>query len=193
MKINIKPTRSYVVHPETGELLTAREWKQMVGDNMKDVLLIAVVPGDGSPAFCFPKNHIGEKPWKEAMKAAEGYAPEGTALPRGAEGSWLLPTRKQGIYIRDARSAGLDQLLEQVGGDDLNEWYWTREPWIARGTSEEEFEKIAHAWSASRYSAYSAWCFGGYGGYASYYYVYYANRALPVLLLDPVCVPDADA
>ncbi len=192
LKIDIEPTRSYVVDPETGKLLTAREWKEKAGENVTAAQMVAVVPGDGSPAFCFPKCHIGEMPWEEAMQEAAAFkAPH---LILWTEGSFQLPTRKQGIDFRDARSAGLDQLMELIGGEkDLDDWYWTREPWIQRGTSEENCEKIMSAWSSSRYYAYYAWFFGGYSGSATVSYLSSSYRALPVLLLDPVCVPDADA
>lgn len=184
-------TKSYVIDPETGKLLTAQEWKEKAGADVKQADFVAIVPADGSAPFMFPKNHLGEMAWQKAMEAAEffqGVTPEFTL------GDWQLPTRKQGIDIRDARSAGLDQLMNLIGGDNLDDYYWTRELWIARGTSEEECRKIEESWSSSRSSATYAWSFNGYYGYASGGNLYTANRALPVLLLDPVCVPeDADA
>lgn len=182
--LNAKPTLSYVVDPETGKLLTAQEWKEKAGKNVKSVELVAIVPGDGSPAFCITKNSLGEKPWKEAMQLAKDYLPAGS-LPDGIASAWALPTRKQGIDIRDARSAGLDQLLDLIGGEILPDWYWTREPWIARGTSQEECEKIMSAWSSSRYSANGAWNFSGSVGYANYYVFYYTLQVVASALLNP--------
>lgn len=184
-------TRSYVIDPETGKLLTAREWKEKAGADVKQADFVAIVPADGSAPFMFPKNHLGEMAWQKAMEAAESFQ---GVTPEFTLGDWQLPTRKQGIDIRDARSAGLDQLMNLIGGDDLGDYYWTREPWIARGTSEEECRKIEESWSSSRYNAGTAWFFIGSYGYAITGYLFYAYRALPVLLLDPVCVPeDADA
>lgn len=185
-------TRSYVIDPTTGKLLTAKEWKDKAGADVLQADFVAIVPSDGSLPFMFPKNHLGEKEWQKAMEAAESFQ---CALPEFALGtSWKLPTRKQGIDIRDARSAGLDQLMKLIGGDIMDDRYWTREPWIARGTSQEECEKIEASWSSSRYLASYAWFFSGYRGSAGSVSMCNAYRALPVLLLDPVCVPDdADA
>lgn len=185
-------TRSYVIDPTTGKLLTAKEWKDKAGADVLQADFVAIVPSDGSLPFMFPKNHLGEKEWQKAMEAAESFR---CALPEFALGtSWKLPTRKQGIDIRDARSAGLDQLMKLIGGDIMDDWYWTREPWIAPGTTQEECERIEASWSSSRYYAYGAWYFYGYHGCAYHLSMFVAYRALPVLLLDPVCVPEgADA
>lgn len=171
----VNPTMSYVVDPETGKLLTAQEWKDKAGDQVESAQFVAIVPADGSPAFCSPKKSLGEMNWKKAMAAAESYKTQGKG--------WSLPTCKQGIDIRDARSAGLDQLLELIGGEGLNDWYWTRQPWIPHGTSLEEYRKIVGAWSSSRCVAGYAWFFSGAYGY-SCNAMSTANRALPVLLLD---------
>lgn len=185
-------TRSYVIDPTTGKLLTAKEWKDKAGADVLQADFVAIVPGDGSPAFMFPKTSLGEFKWKEAMKAAEGF--QGVVPEFAMSERWQLPTRKMGIDIRDARSAGLDQVMKLIGGEILDDWYWTREPWIARGTTQKECERIEEAWSSSRSYASGAWCFSGYYGCATDNSMYYAYRALPVLLLDPVCVPDdADA
>jgi hypothetical protein len=58
---------------------------------------------------------------------------------------------------------GADKLLEQI----CNNWHWTREKYVPRGTSEDR-------WSCVRYSSGSAWYFynrygvSDYNGFASY-------------------------
>jgi hypothetical protein len=175
--------RIFIVEPMTGELLTAKEWKEKAGKDVKNAEHIVIVPEDGTPAFMIPKKTLGEFPWKEAKKkvAEELFRLEGEEVPESRGG---LPTRKQFIDIRDARSCGLEQVLELIGGDQLlknlrnGEWFWTSEVWIPAGTSAED-------WSSSRYDAYYAWFSYGSFGYANYgNYVGNTNLALPLLLYD---------
>lgn len=152
-------TKSYIVDPLTGKLLTAEEWKNKAED-MKQAQFVVIVPGDGSPAFAIAKETLGEFPWKEAKEKAAALSDTLNSEPFA---EWGLPTRKQWMDIREARSCGLDQVLELIGGDKLlkdlrnGEWFWTSEVWVKAGTSAEDYEK-------EKESAYLAWCsFGSYG------------------------------
>ena len=152
-------TRSYVIDPETGKLLTAQEWKLQAGEKVADAKMVAIVPDDGSPAFAFPTESLGRADWKAAMEKAKAYqAPHPI---EGSDGTFTLPTRKQGIDFREARSSGLEQLLQMIGANQVleeirNNWHWTREPYVAPGTSEE-------GWSCVRRSSGAAWLYGSYG------------------------------
>lgn len=152
-------TRSYVIDPETGKLLTAKEWKDKAGNNVNTAKMVAIVPDDGSPAFAFPTESLGRAVWKEAMEKAKAYqAPHPI---EGSDGTFTLPTRKQGIDFREARSSGLEQLLQMIGADQVlqeirNNWHWTRELYVAPGTSEED-------WSCVCYSSDLAWSYGYVG------------------------------
>lgn len=165
----------------TGELLTAKEWKERAEDP-KTAFEIVIVPDDGSHPFLITKKTVCEAPWKEAREAVQKFKVKckGEVVHEGFD----LPTRKQFIDIRDARSCGLEQVLELIGGDQLlkdfrnGEWFWTSEVWIPAGTSAED-------WSSSRYVTGNAWCSVGGIGYANgSYVVYYSNLALPLLLYD---------
>ena len=96
------------------------------------------------------------------MELAEAYkAPHDI---EGSDGTFTLPTRKQGLDFRIARECGLEQLLEMIGADDLLEqlrgnWTWTRERYVPRGTSEDE-------WSCVLSSSTYAWLYNG-GGLSS--------------------------
>lgn len=151
-------TKSYIVDPETGKLLTAQEWKDKAGDNVKSVKMVAIVPEDGTP-FAFPVEVFDDRDWSAAMELAESYkAPHAI---EGSDGTFTLPTRKQGLDFRIARECGLEQLLEMIGADTLleqlrNNWTWTREKYVPRGTSEDR-------WSCVCYSSSAAWFYNRYG------------------------------
>lgn len=176
-------TRSYVIDPETGKLLTAQEWKLQAGEKVADAKMVAIVPDDGSPAFAFPTESLGRAEWKAAMEKAKAYqAPHPI---EGSDGTFTLPTRKQGIDFREARSSGLEQLLQMIGANQVleeirNNWHWTREPYVAPGTSEED-------WSCVCYSSGHAWFYGrygmsnGYGGFGNSFTV----RPVTLLRLNP--------
>ena len=171
--------KSYVVDPETGKLLTAQEWKEKAGDNVTSAKMVAIVPDDGSPAFAFPMEAFGDYTWKDAMTFAANYrAPHSV---EGSDGTFTLPTRKQGLDFRIARESGLDQLLEMIGAKSLlkqlrDNYFWTREPWVPAGTPEDR-------WSSIRYSATYAWCYYSYG-FSNHYNVRYAFTARAVTLLN---------
>ncbi len=170
-------TKSYIVDPETGKLLTAQEWKDKAGDNVKSAKMVAIVPKDGTP-FAFPVEVFDDRGWSAAMELAEAYkAPHDI---EGSDGTFTLPTRKQGLDFRIARECGLEQLLEMIGADELlqqlrNNLTWTREKYVPVGTSEDR-------WSSVRASATYAWIFNR-GGFCRYYNVRYALTARPVTLL----------
>ena len=151
-------TKSYIIDPETGKLLSAQEWKDKMGDKVNEARMVAIVPEDGTP-FAFPVETIGRDFWKEAMaKAAAFKAPHAI---EGSDGTFTLPTRKQGIDFRAAREAGLEQLLEMIGADALlkelrDTWSWTCEEYVPAGTSEDR-------WSCVRYSSGLAWIYDDYG------------------------------
>ncbi len=171
--------RIFIVEPETGNLLTAEEWKKRAG-NVKKADYVVIVPGDGSPAFAIAKKTLGEFPWKEAKEKAAALSDTLNSEPFA---EWGLPTRKQWVDIREARSCGLDQVLELIGGDELlrdlrrGEWFWTSEVWVKAGTSAEDYEK-------EKESAGNAWfSVGGYG-FCSSYNMYNSSLALPLLLYN---------
>ena len=169
-------TRIFIVQPKTGKLLTAEEWKNTAED-MKTAVEIVIVPGDGSQAFLITKKTICKATWKKAREAAQQFtvSNNGEVVHKGFD----LPTRKQWIDIREARSCGLDQVLELIGGDLLKnlrcgEWFWTSEVWVQAGTSAEDYEN-------EKENAYGAWCSSGYSGFCSVSGMYLSYLALPLL------------
>lgn len=151
-------TKSYVIDPDTGRLLTAQEWKDKAGEKVTEAKMVAIVPEDGTP-FAFPVDVFDDRDWTAAMELAESYkAPHAI---EGSDGTFTLPTRKQGIDIRAARDAGLEQLLEMIGADALlkelrGTWSWTCEKYVPAGTSETR-------WSCVRDSSSAAWIYVSYG------------------------------
>ena len=170
--------KSYIIDPETGKLLTAQEWKDKAGDNVKTAKIVAIVPDDGSPAFAFPVEVFPGKDWEAAMELAKAYkAPHPID---GSDGTFNLPTRKQGLDFRIARESGLDQLLQMIGADGCldqleNRWGWTCERWVPRGTSEVR-------WSCVCYSSSAAWSYVS-AGMSSDYGFSYSFTVRPVTLL----------
>lgn len=150
-------TKSYIVDPATGKLLTAQEWKDKAGDKVTGAKMIAIVPDDGSSAFAMPVETFKLINWKDAMAFAKDYkAPHAVD---GSDGSFALPSRKQAVDIRAARESGLEQLLKMIGADQLldefrRRWAWTRERYVPAGTSEEE---------SVRYDSGLAWAYADYG------------------------------
>lgn len=173
-------TRSFIIDPSTGKLLTVREYESK-GGNTTDIKMVAIVPDDGSPAFAMPVETLGKGEWREAMRIAESYkAPHHI---EGSDGTFTLPSRKQAIDIRAAREFGLEQLLEKIGADDLlNEfiynWGWTREVYIPAGTSEED-------WESKQSSSGRAWSYSSAGVSSSYGVSNYQFTVRPVTLLKP--------
>ena len=173
-------TRSFIIDPSTGKLLTVREYESK-GGNTADIKMVAIVPDDGSPAFAMPVETLGKGKWREAMRIAESYnAPHHI---EGSDGSFTLPSRKQAIDIRAAREYGLEQLLEKIGADDLlNEfiynWGWTREVYIPAGVSEEN-------WEFRQNSSGHAWRYGNAGLSLHYGFSDYQLTVRPVTLLKP--------
>ena len=172
-------TKSFIIDPETGKLLTAQEWKELAGENVTSAKMVAIVPDDGSKAFAFPVECFGRHTWPDAMRLAENYkAPHKI---EGTDGNFTLPTRKQGIDFRMAREAGLEQLLEMIGADDLlreirNQLGWTCEKYIPAGTSEDR-------WSCVRDSSGNAWLYD-YSGMSGYDGFTFGFTGRPVTLLN---------
>lgn len=168
-------TKSYVVDPETGKLLTAEEWKEKAEDKVMEARMIAIVPDDGSPAFAMPVEDMGRMSWGRAMECAAAYkAPH---VVKGSDGTFTLPSRKQAVDIRAARENGLDQLLEMIGAESLLADFrgnplWTRETYRPAGLAEDEGYSPALAW----YFNYRGFCYD--------YYVRYAYTTRPVTLLN---------
>lgn len=173
-------TRIFIVEPMTGNILTAEEWKNKAED-VKTAFEIVIVPGDGSQAFLITKKTICSAPWKKARKAAQQFtvSNRGEVVHKGFD----LPTRKQWIDIREARSCGLDQVLELIGGTKLlrdlrtGEWFWTSEVWVPAGTSAEDYEKEKEGAS---YAWFSVGNYGFCGGNG----MYHSTLALPLLLYN---------
>lgn len=173
-------TRSFIIDPSTGKLLTVQEYESK-GGNTTDIKMVAIVPDDGSPAFAMPVETLGKGKWREAMRIAESYkAPHRI---EGSDGSFTLPSRKQAIDIRAAREYGLEQLLEKIGACDLldefcNDWGWTREVYIPAGTSEEDRE-------FKQSSSGLAWFYNYYGMSNYHGFAAYQFAVRPVTLLKP--------
>ena len=173
-------TRSFIIDPSTGKLLTVQEFKSK-GGNTADIKMVAIVPDDGSPAFAMPVETLGKGKWREAMRIAESYkAPHHI---EGSDGSFTLPSRKQTIDIRAAREFGLEQLLEKIEAYDLleefsNDWGWTREVYIPAGTSEEN-------WKSKQSSSGTAWRYSSTGMSRGHGFAYYQFTVRPVTLLKP--------
>lgn len=143
-------TKSYVVNPKTGELLTAQEWKETAGDNVNCAQMVAIVPDDGSPAFAMPVQTFERMSWHDAMKFAGEYkAPHEV---KGSDGVFSLPTRKQALDIRAARENGLEQLLGLIGANGLlselrSRYGWTCEKYRPCGLAEgEDYDSSTAAW-----------------------------------------------
>lgn len=169
-------TRIFIIEPETGKLLTAEEWKNKAED-VKKAEFVVIVPGDGSQAFAIAKKTVGKFPWQKAKKkvAALSYT-----LNNEPFAEWGLPTRKQWIDIREARSCGLDQVLELIGDKQLlmdlrkGEWFWTSDVWVEAGTSAEDYE-------TNKENARYAWRSSGFSGYCSSSNLCSSLLALPLM------------
>ena len=169
-------TKSYVVDPATGKLLTAQEWKDKAGDKVTDAKMIAIVPDDGSSAFAMPVETFKLMNWKNAMAFTKDYkAPHAVD---GSDGSFALPSRKQAVDIRMARENQLCELLDLIGAKNLKvemsgKWTWTSEKYIPADMSKEE---------SVRYASGDAWYYH-YGGMSYSAGFAYELAVRPVTLL----------
>ena len=147
----------FVLDPETNEFVPAAEW--MKQENRERAEVVAI----DTPYYriAFRKKFVGVRNFEKAQQLAADVMIK--------EQQCRCPRRNECNYIYDARFNGLDELMENIGGDKFGESRW----W----TCEKD------AWCASRYYANLFWYFNGSNGYAYYSIVYTSSRVLPVVLL----------
>ena len=148
--------RLYIQDPETGKFIKADEWLKTASDPTT-----AEVVGIKTEFYMLalskkfmPGNHHFDEAQEVAASFREGFR---------------CPRRNESTVIYDAWNAGMKELFEKIGGDDLMRDWWT---------CEKDF------WSFSRYSSGYFWCFYGPYGYLNGYGLSNAYRALPVRLYD---------
>lgn len=100
----------YIINPQNGEFVTIAEWRKQ--ENPQSATSVAVVYGDGKVLVISAKN-----------------APENVKFDEIADIQFLpgfrCPTRAEAAIIYDARFAGLDDALKVIGGDPVDDWFWT--------------------------------------------------------------------
>lgn len=140
------PLAVYIIHPNTGELLTVAAWKELCGEsglNPAEAVEVAVRFPDGHIA-AIDKRNLQERTQEEHIKFLKE---EGSGRRLGRRDEW--------IYIYDARflpeGGTLDEALELIGGDPITRVYWTE-------------ERDADVQSGSSF----AWFFYGAGGFLNF-------------------------
>lgn len=113
MKVETKEPFIYV--EIKGEILSFNDVKVTIPSILKTLNYLIIKTYDGKFLKIWKRN-LPEREWKEAQAVASSIS----------EG-WRCPTRHECIDIYDARFKGLDDALEEIGGDNLKETYWTSE------------------------------------------------------------------
>lgn len=123
MKVEVKET--FIYAEVAGEIRPFEELKAEGFVDLKSLDYLIIKTHDDKFLKIWKKN-LPEKEWKEAQKVA-------SAIGDG----WRCPTRHECIDIYDARFKGLDDAMEEIGGESLKEIYWTSEadsaPPVRRG------------------------------------------------------------
>lgn len=151
MKVEIK--EPYVYADVAGEIWPFDELKSEGFVDLKSLDSLIIKTHDGKFLKIWKKN-LPEEEWKKAQVAA-------SEIGKG----WRCPTRHECIDLYDARFNGLDDAMKEIGGDILEEIYWT---------SETD--------SDPQYSANSTVYFSGNTGCL---YTYHKSN---LLLVRPVCL-----
>lgn len=147
-----------IVNPITLENVPLQEWKQSENPQSAELIVIKTEDKELYLSKCIlPERYK----FDEAQKAAAEFCP---VRKPSQLGDFRNPTRKEAIDIYDARFAGLDEVIELLGGDSISgRWYWTSE-------SDPDPE----------YSSYRAFVYYGYYGTLSYSNKYNTFTVRPV-------------
>ncbi len=133
MKVEVK--EPYVYADVAGEIRPYEELKAEGFIDLESLNYLIIKTYDGKFLKIW-KKALPEQEWKDAQVAAN-------TIGMG----WRCPTRHECIDIYDARFKGLDDAMKEIGGDTLEEIYWTSE-----------------VDSDTQYTANHAVCFCGYTG-----------------------------
>ena len=153
MKVEVK--EPYIYAEVAGEITPFEELKAEEFIDLKSLEYLIIKTHDGKLLKVWKKN-LPEKVWKEAQIAASEIGD-----------GWRCPTRHECIDIYDTRFKGLDDALEEIGGDNLKGIYWTSE-----------------ADSDPRYYANHAVFFGGSSGSLFTHSKFNQSSVRPVQLIE---------
>lgn len=114
----------YAYNPDTKSFVPAEEW--LKDADPARTPLVGIKSGAGILAIT--KSDCGRYEFQEAQKKMAKIRVE------GIDKEFRLPNRREVLDIQDAQDAqfNLNDLLNRVGGDPLEGWYWTSELWFAR-------------------------------------------------------------
>ena len=125
-----------VVNPETGALVDAAEWLNQSKEIRQTAEWISFETDRGDQ-FLMHKLSLPDDTWAKQQEAVKKIHPEGRC---GTRYEFMLIQ-----YARENSEINLDDLLVSIGGDDLNDWFWT----------EEKVQSYAtYAWSCSGTGGY---------------------------------------
>lgn len=107
-----------VIDPETNYSMNADEWMHKPEEIRQRAEWISIETDLGYQ-FLMHKKKLPSASWEKQQKAAKKVHPDGRC-----------GTRLEYLFIQYAREnfeTDLDELLRSIGGDDLNDWFWTEE------------------------------------------------------------------
>ena len=137
---NIPRVTFRVINPADNSSVNAAEWLKQPEEVRTTAEWISFETDRGEQ-FMMHKSKLPDADWSYQRGAVKRVHPDGR---RGTRYEFLLVQ-----YARENFETNLDELLEAIGGDDLNDEFWTEEGFAG--------------------SASNAWIFNG-NGYGTLYY-----------------------
>lgn len=146
---NIPRVTFRVINPADNSSVNAAEWMKQP-EEVRTAAEWISFETDRGDQFLMHKSKLPDAYWPDQQEAVKKVHPDGRG---GTRYEFLLVQ-----YARENFETNLDELLEAIGGDDLNDWFWTEEGFAS--------------------TASTAWIFYGYySGYLTYYPRLYAFSA----------------
>ena len=118
--------KTYIIDPVTGNPKTITAWSAVADPSVAQMLVLAF---GGGNTLLLPKYYLPrEYHFEDARLAASRFSPLGR-VNAGWMQPFHLPSRRECLDLFDARTRGLDDALELIGGDLIARglYYWTNE------------------------------------------------------------------
>jgi hypothetical protein len=147
---NIPRVTFRVINPADNSSVNAAEWLKQPEEVRTTAEWISFETDRGDQ-FLMHKSKLPDANWRTQQEAVKKVHPDGRG---GTRYEFLLVQ-----YARENFETNLDELLEAIGGDDLNDWFWTEESfassangaWVFNGNGNGNLSD-----GNARFSAFSA-------------------------------------
>ena len=147
---NIPRVTFRVINPADNSSVNAAEWLKQPEEVRTTAEWISFETDRGDQ-FLMHKSKLPDANWPTQQEAVKKVHPDGRG---GTRYEFLLVQ-----YARENFETNLDELLEAIGGDDLNDWFWTEEGFAGSASNARGFNGGSNGslyGSGGRIGAYSA-------------------------------------